>query len=182
VQFYTERLILREQVEDDATATHEYERDPTVARYMTWDVRTLEESRAYIRGVVAEQAKEPRLLFDLAVVRRDDGRLIGRAGLCVRDREQGSGELWYVLHPAAWGRGYAVEAVRALVGHGFGALGLHRIFADCDPRNVASVRVAERLGMRREAHFVENLWCKGEWCDTYIFALLRREWTAMASA
>ena len=58
----------------------------------------------------------------------------------------------------------------------FGQLGMHRLFGDCDPRNAASARLMERLGMRSEAHHVQNLWAKGEWCDSWIYARLASEW------
>jgi len=68
------------------------------------------------------------------------------------------------------------EAVRALVGYGFGELKLHRIAADCDPRNIGSWRVMEKIGMRREGHLLENLLLAGEWVDSYVYAILAREW------
>jgi RimJ/RimL family protein N-acetyltransferase len=53
---------------------------------------------------------------------------------------------------------------------------LHRVWGDCDPRNPASARVMERAGMRREGHLVQNVWIKGEWCDSLIFGMLASEW------
>ena len=84
-------------------------------------------------------------------------------------------ELWFCLAHAAWGRGYATEAVTALVDHGFGALALHRIFGDCDPRNEASAGVMRKLGMRFEGHLRENYFLKGEWCDSHLYAVLASE-------
>jgi RimJ/RimL family protein N-acetyltransferase len=68
------------------------------------------------------------------------------------------------------------EAARLVVDFAFRELKMHRVFVDIDPRNTASVRIAEKLGMRREAWLVENVWSKGEWCDSVIYALLEREW------
>lgn len=172
----TPRLVLREQLLEDAEETNVYERDPEVVRYQTHHPRTLEESRAYIADVLAESARTPRALFDLAVVHREEGCLIGRCGLRVTDVGQREATLWYVLDRRRWGQGFTVEAARALLAFGFDELGLHRVFVDVDPRNLASARVAEKLGMRREAHFVENALLKGEWTDSVIFGLLDREW------
>jgi RimJ/RimL family protein N-acetyltransferase len=86
--------------------------------------------------------------------------------------------LWYTIHPSYWGQGYATEAAHGLLAFGFGELRLHRIWADCDPANLASVRVLEKLGMRREGHLIENAWIKGAWEDSLIFAILDREWTS----
>lgn len=177
MELTTSRLLLRELAESDAAAANEYERDPAVVRYQSHAPRTLEESLAYIQRVHASTAEHsPRRLFDLAVTQK--GRFIGRAGLHITAPGSGQAELWYILHPAHWGHGYIPEAAQALLRLGFGELGLHRVTIDTDPRNLASIRVAQKLGMRQEAHFIENLFLKGEWCDSLIFALLAREWRA----
>ncbi len=173
----TERLTLREFEEGDWISTHVYESDPEVVRYETFGPYSPEESRAYIARMLAEAANSPRLTYDLAVVLRAEDRLIGRCGLRIVDPEQREGMLWYILNRAYWGCGYATEAARAMVDFGFGQLRLHRIWADCDPANAASIRVLGRLGMRLEAHFRENAWIKGGWVDSLIYAILDREWS-----
>ena len=171
----TARLLLRDFVEADFVSTHEYESDQQVVRYQTHGVRTAEESLAYIQRVRAESQHEPRRLFDLAIVLRAEQELVGRCGLYVSNPEMREASLWYVLNRRYWGRGLVPEAARVLLAFGFRTLGLHRVYVDSDPRNVASMRVAEKLGMRKEAHFRENAWIKGEWTDSVIFALLDRE-------
>jgi RimJ/RimL family protein N-acetyltransferase len=178
MELLTTRLLLRELAEEDAADANAYESDPEVVLYEQHDLRSMEESRAYIERVLAESRESPRRVYDLAVVRRDDARMIGRCGLKVTNPDQREAALWYILRRDEWRRGYATEAARAVLGFGFDELGLHRIFVDVDPRNVASIRVAEKLGMRREAHFVENLLVKGEWTDSIILALLDREHTS----
>lgn len=84
--------------------------------------------------------------------------------------------VWFTLRRDLWGQGLASEAARAVVSFGFRELKLHRVFGDCDPRNGASARLMERLGFVREAHFRENWWLKGEWCDSYIYAQLAPDW------
>ena len=172
----TARLILRELEETDAPACNVWEADAEVVRYQSNDVCTLAQSLAYIREVRREGALVPRRLFDLGVVRREDGLLIGRVGLRVTRPEHREGEVWFVFRRDCWRRGYAAEAVGALLGLGFRGLGLHRIYGDCDPRNTGSAHLMERLGMRREAHLRENWWLKGEWCDSWLYAILDREW------
>jgi RimJ/RimL family protein N-acetyltransferase len=177
----TPRLLLREFEEDDWRATHPYESDPDVVRYQSHGVRTPEESRDYILRVMALARETPRRVYDLAVVLREDHRLIGRCGMHVNNPELNEATLWYVLDRSQWRKGYISEAVRALVDFGFETLGLHRVWADCDPRNPASFRVMEKLGMRKEAHFRENVFIKGEWCDSLIYAVLDHEWRAHAA-
>jgi RimJ/RimL family protein N-acetyltransferase len=67
--------------------------------------------------------------------------------------------------------------VRCLLEYLFGELHLHRVIATCDVENIASFRLLERIGMRREAHLVENIWFKGAWGSEYSYALLYREWS-----
>jgi ribosomal-protein-alanine N-acetyltransferase len=172
----TERLLLRDFVESDFVSTHEYESDPKVVRYQSHGVRTADESLAYIKRVLDESKHEPRRLYDLAIVLKENEDLVGRCGLFVANPDVREAALWYVLNPRYWGRGLVVEAARVLLGFGFRSLGVHRVFVDSDPRNVASIRVAQKLGMRQEAHFRENAWIKGEWTDSVIFAILDREW------
>jgi ribosomal-protein-alanine N-acetyltransferase len=173
----TERLVLRDFRRGDGKALHAVEGDAEVARYQSFEPRTLAGSRAFVRHA-ADMAKwAPRSVYELAVVRRADNMLIGRCGLEVSRRQGRQGLLWYTLRRDCWGQGYATEAVRALVDYGFAALDLHRVHADCDPANERSWRLLERLGMRREAHHVEWMWLKGAWLDSYVYAVLEREWS-----
>ncbi len=86
------------------------------------------------------------------------------------------GELGWVFHPEHRGRGYATEAAHAVLRLAFDDLDLHRMIARIDPRNTASIQVAERLGMRKEAHLIENNWQRGEWTDEVDYAILKKEW------
>ena len=117
----------------------------------------------------------------LAVELRDTGELVGHVNVVV-DPDNRQGEIGFIFHPAHQGHGYATEAARALLDDAFERYGLHRVYGRLEPRNVASARVLEKLGMRREAHLIENEWVKGEWQSEAVYALLAREWTAANSA
>ncbi len=86
------------------------------------------------------------------------------------------GDIGYVLDQRFWGQGYGMEAAGRLLRFGFGELGLHRIFAICDPRNVGSIRVLEKIGMQREGRLREHMLVRGEWCDSLVYAILEGEW------
>ena len=116
----------------------------------------------------------------LAAVLSGTATVVGDISLRRTSREHATGELGYVLHPDHYGRGYATEAGAALLRLGFEDLAMHRIVASADARNVASIRVMQRLGMRPEAHLRENEFIKGEWTDEVIYAMLRAEWLARA--
>ncbi len=85
-------------------------------------------------------------------------------------------EIGFTLAPAYWGQGLATEAVSGILSYLFGPAQKHRVFASVDPRNAPSIALLERVGMRREAHFRESLWFKGEWVDDVIFGVLKSEW------
>ena len=93
-----------------------------------------------------------------------------------QDQHRG-GELGFIIHPEHHGNGYATEASRPLLDWAFGDLGLHRVIGRTEARNTGSARVLEKLGMRREAHLVENEWVKGEWQSELVYAILDREWS-----
>jgi RimJ/RimL family protein N-acetyltransferase len=112
----------------------------------------------------------------LAVVLKDTGKLIGELLLFMRSVEHRQGEVGYVFNPNYHGRGYATEAVKVIMHIGFETFHFHRIYARCDPRNAASWKLMERLGMRREAHFIHNEIFKGEWGDELNYAILENEW------
>ena len=176
VLLITERLVLREFVADDWPAFHAVESLPEVARYQSFEPRTAEESRDYVRRASQSATEQPRRTYDLAVILRTEDRLIGRCGFGITDAEPEQAMLWYTLHPEYWGQGYTTEAARCMVEFGFRELGLHRMWADCDPDNVGSWRVLEKIGMRREGHLRENALVKGAWVDSFIYAVLDRDW------
>jgi RimJ/RimL family protein N-acetyltransferase len=178
----TERLVLRTMTPADAADVHRYQSRADVCRYLTFEPRSLPE----VTERVARYAEAVTLAGDgdfwqLAVVRADAPvRVIGDLYFTVSSVANQTGEIGWTLHPDFSGRGYMTEAARAVLAIAFEAIGLHRVRAELDPRNVASVALCRRLGMREEAHFVEDLWFKGEWGDTAIYAILDREWAPPA--
>jgi len=179
VTLETERLTLRELTLDDAPALNAVDGDPVVARWNGFEPPGLDGTRAYIENVIKDAAQEPRQFITLAIVTRADDHLIGRCGFDRGGPDLLNAMVGYCLHRDLWGQGYMTEAVQALVGHGFRDLKLHRVWADCDPRNVGSWRVMEKVGMRREGHSIENYrYPDGEWADTWFYAMLDREWAA----
>lgn len=171
----TERLRLRDLADEDYEAVHSYASDPEVVRYMPWGPNTEQDTRDFLARAQASAAAEPRMGYELAVVTLDDDRLVGAAGLHIGP-EDFQAMLGYCYHSRAWGHGYATEAARALVDFGFGVLLLHRIWAGCDTDNGASARVLEKLGMTLEGRLREDAKIRGEFRDTLVFGILRREW------
>jgi RimJ/RimL family protein N-acetyltransferase len=177
----TERLRLRAFAPDDLEAVHSMFGREDVSRYLMWEPMSLEAATKLLERRVGQGSMQAEgeaialLIEDLATA-----RFLGEVILMWKNEVSRQGEIGWSLHPDAQGKGYATEAARAMLRLGFEELGLHRIAAECDPRNDGSIRVMERLGMRREAHHLENMWLKGEWVGSIVYAMLEQEWRARA--
>jgi RimJ/RimL family protein N-acetyltransferase len=176
----TERLLLRPFAEDDFDAVHAIRTDPSVFRYLYSEPHTSpEETRDLLRRRMASATlEEEGQWLSAAAALRETGELVVEVVLKWESAEHRQGELGYIVHPAYNGRGYAAEASLPILRFGFETLGLHRIVGRLDARNAASARVLEKLGMRREAHFVENEFVKGEWTGELVYAVLAHEFAA----
>ncbi len=185
----TARLLLRPLAEDDVDDVVAYRSRLDVCRWVPFEPMSrsevldrirnslgqlTDEGQALTAGVELPAARAPSAAVDGKPDRR--GRVIGDVVLMWRSREHATGEIGYVFHPDHGGQGFATEAVDALLDIAFGIYRLHRVTARIDARNLASLRLAERVGMRQEAHLVENEWFKGAWSDEIDFAMLEREW------
>ncbi len=164
---------------DDVDALLTIQSDPDVVRYLLYEARSPER----VAEVLERDAAATRLAekgdYIQPALRAADGSLLGTMYLTLAGPDDVTGEIGWLLAPRAQGHGYATEAARLLLDLAFGELGLHRVFAELDPRNAASIAVCTRLGMRHEGHFVEHMWLKGEWTDTGHYAILDREWAAV---
>ena len=171
----TERLVLRRYTHDDIPDLLEFASQPSVARVTSgWIPATEDGVRKYIDLQNSFQPFEKDKVFELAVARKEDGKVIGLIGLICQDHAQG--EMGWALAVEHRGQGYATEAARALMDYGFNALGLHRIHADTGVDNRASWRIMERLGMRREGLLRGAVYEEGKWVDRYIYGILVDEW------
>lgn len=177
----TDRLILRELQPPDAEAMYAYRSDPVVARYQNWEPGSLEEIQGFIAGLSEAAPGQPGTWYQVGIALHESNALIGDLGIHVSSADPRQAEIGITLAPAFQGRGLASEALRALFGYLFSDLGLHRVHGSVDPRNTASMALLARVGMRQEAHFIESYWCKGEWTDDAVFALLEREWAVRKS-
>jgi RimJ/RimL family protein N-acetyltransferase len=176
--FETGRLVARSFVPADAEAFAAYRGDPDVARYQSWSDFTLDDARAFVRSLQGEQPGIPGNWFQIALESRADGVLVGDLAFHIDEDEQRQAEIGFTLAPAQQGRGFGTEAATALLDWAFPTFGLHRVIAIVDVANTASSALLERLGFRREAHLVENVFFKGSWGSEYQYAVLEREWSA----
>lgn len=173
----TARLTLRPLEAADIEGLLAYRGRPDVCRYLPFAPMTREVLRTRLAGDLSRtEITEQGQALTLGVRAKDTSQLLGDVVLFFRSREHAAGEIGYVFHPDATGHGYASEACSAVLALAFDQLGLHRVTARLDSRNETSARLAARLGMRQEAHFVSNEVFKGEWSDELLFAMLADEW------
>jgi RimJ/RimL family protein N-acetyltransferase len=175
----TSRLVLRPFRAGDLEELFAFHSLPEVARFLYWEARDLEQVRGVLEAKAGQAAlEEEGQVLALAVVGRAEGVVVGEVSLHWLSRRHRQGEIGFVFHPGYQGRGLATEAAGAVLRLGFEGLGLHRVVGRCDALNLASARLLERLGMRREAHFVHNEVFKGSWGDELVYAMLEDEWRA----
>ena len=173
----TGRLLLRPWGASDLDDFHRLRGDPEVVRYLYDRPLTRAEAEARLaraRSVVDACGQ----WMNLAVLLAGTDELLGDVGVCWISAIHREVEIGYTFLPEHHGHGYATEAAAAIVDLAFSGLGAHRVTGRIDARNTASAAVLGRLGMRHEAHFVENEWVKGEWTDESVHAVLASEWAS----
>ena len=140
-----------------------YRSDPRVARYQDWESFSEEEGRRFLEWQRTVHPDMPGTWFQVAIELAETGALIGDCGLHTLGDRPGQAEIGFTMDCEYQGRGYATEAINCLLDYVFGKLGKHRVIAVTDTRNLPATRLLERVGMRREGHFIENIWFKGVW-------------------
>jgi RimJ/RimL family protein N-acetyltransferase len=158
----TERLVLRRSRPEDAEAISAYRSDPDVHRYQGWDRTDAEGVRAEIVEMTGRAPGELGGWIQFSVEEREKGQLVGDIGLSLADGEPGVIKIGYTMSPAFQGRGYATEAVGALIGYAFDTLVADIVRAYASAENIASIRVAEKVGMqlmeRYERQHGDEVW------------------------
>jgi ribosomal-protein-alanine N-acetyltransferase len=172
---HTPRLLLRDFILADFQAIHAYASDPEVTRFMFYGPRDEADTAAYLQRMLQSQRERPRRIWELAVIRREDARLIGACDVTIEENEP-AGDLGYIFAHEAWGQGYASEAARAMVDAGFAQLHLERVFATCAIDHSASAHVLEKVGLRRRTVLRQYKEAKGRWWDMYLYEISRTEW------
>lgn len=177
----TERLVLRPPTENDFEAVHAYASVPENVYFMVWGPNDEEATRSFLRDCVEAWKADPIIKYDFAITLKDSGRMIGACGIYL-NQDRTEAMAGWILHRDYWKQGYMPEAALALLKFGFETLKLHRIYATCNADNYGSYRVMEKVGMRREAHFIKSRFGrvgdKQVWYDQYHYAMLDEEWAA----
>ncbi len=168
----SERLVIRKFTLDDLEAVHEYTSNPMVMKYIPEGVMTMKETNHFIRENLGCDAEK------FAVRLKEGNLLIGHIAFFKYFGDH-TYEIGWVFNPKYYNKGYATEAADAIIDYGFSKLKLHRIIATCQPENIPSYRIMEKVGMRREGYFKKCIPYGTEWWDEYYYAILGEEWALL---
>ncbi|UQZ37418.1 GNAT family N-acetyltransferase [Paenibacillus sp. PK3_47] len=170
----TDRLIIRTLEMKDKDAFFKYRAMPEVYKFQSWKPEEIGEVEKFISGNMAVVPNTGGSWLQVAICSKD-GQLLGDIGIHFMD-DGFQIEVGYTLSPEFQGKGYASEAVRAVIGYLFNGLGKHRITASVDPGNLKSIKLLENMGFRKEAHFIKSYRMNNEWFDDCVYAILNNEW------
>jgi RimJ/RimL family protein N-acetyltransferase len=176
------RLILRRFQEKDLPAFVAYRFDPEIARYQAWSSITDDEAQAFIQTQQHAQFGVPGEWFQVAIALKETetDALIGDMGVCVKAEDRACAEIGFTLSQPNQGKGFASEAVSAMLAVIFEVPGVERIEATADARNTASIALLRRIGMRQAK--TEQAWFKGAMCTEYTFVLSKQDWLSGENA
>lgn len=168
----TERMTLRTFKSQDLRDLLDFYQDEEVCKYLLhepWDDST---STELLNEKINNNELSEAKLLNIACVLEE--KVIGDISVWYTDMKE-TVEIGYVFNPKYSGRGYTSEAVTRVIGYLFSEHNVHRIQAVLDARNFASAVLCQRVGMRQEPHFIQDYWSKGEWTDSYVYAILASE-------
>ncbi|GAA5087562.1 GNAT family protein [Chryseobacterium ginsengisoli] len=175
MQLFTERLLLRNITIDDKQAIFDYRSDAEANKFQSWIPETLEDVESFIRRNNNE-FNQPESWYQVLITDKETKSVIGDIGIHFFGSENLQVELGITLNKFYHGKGYASEALKGIIDFLFNDLNKHRIMASIDPDNIDSLKLMERIGLRKEGHFVKSLYWKNNWVDDVIYAILQEEW------
>jgi aminoglycoside 6'-N-acetyltransferase len=159
----------------------QYQSNAEIVRYIPWPPRTMEQVKEAAEKTIATgkfDLVEENDYIVLVWALKSTGQVIGQSNMGLVSKENKSSNIGWVTHQNFQRQGYALEATKALLSYAFKNFDLHRVIADIDTRVPESAALAEKLGMRREATYLDGEFFIGEWCDMLLYAILKREFQA----
>lgn len=170
-QLETQRLFLRQTVLTDATEVFAMRASAEVMKYIPVPLATeVSEAEDYILSL--QERMDNKECINWSITLKETGQMIGTIGFYRMKLQHYRTETGYMLLPEFYGKGYAPEALKALLDFGFSTLGFHSIEAVIYPDNIGSQRVLEKCGFEREAYFKESEFHNGQFVDTAIYSIL----------
>ena len=174
----TERLLIRPITIEDKIEIFTYRRNKETNIYQGWIPETIEDVEVFINKI-SKQINIAETWFQFVIVNKECNKIIGDLGIHFIDNLQV--EIGCTLNKDFQNKGFATEAIKKLIDYLFNELNKHRIIASIDPENKSSIRLVEKLGFRKEAHFIESLFINDKWVDDLIYALIEKDWNKLKS-
>jgi len=175
MELETKRVIIRPITLADKNEIFVYRSDTETNKYQGWIPKTIDDVETFI-GKISTKINEPDTWFQLVIIEKKMQKIIGDLGIHFFDSENKQVEIGCTLNKDFQNKGYATESIKIVIDYLFKRLNKHRIITSIDPNNNKSIQLVERIGFRKEAHFVENLFINGKWVDDLIYALIERDW------
>ncbi|MBZ9685860.1 GNAT family N-acetyltransferase [Clostridium estertheticum] len=176
INITTDRLLIKKLELNDRVEFFRYRSLPEVYKYQSFIPKNMNAIDDFISDIPSNP-NIPNTWFQLAIVNKNEDMLIGDIGIHFLE-DNAQVEVGYTLAPRYQGQGYAIEALKAVINYLFFELKKHRITASVDPNNTKSIRLLEKLGMRKEGHFIKSFKMGDVWLDDCIYAILKDEWKA----
>ncbi len=172
----TQRLNIRHLELADLPDFHIYRSNPEVTKYQGFDVMTLEQAEAFIKMNTKRQPWKAGEWVQYAIENKGTGKLIGDCAIKLNQDDVRIAEIGITISHLEQKRGYAKEALLAILKFLFEEKEIHRVVETVDAENIASINLLKSVGFRQEGHFVENIFFKGKWGSEFQYAMLKREW------
>jgi len=173
--FETNRILCRNFQYEDFEDIHSYASNDEVIKYTAWGPNSEEDTRIFMDESIECINDKPRLRFELAVIDKQLNKFVGAVAIFMISEDNKVGEIGYSIKPEYWNNGYAAESAKAVVKYGFEVIGLHRIQAACDVRNIGSANVLKKIGMKQEGRIREHILVRNRWRDSYLYSILDKE-------
>ncbi|MEX0313933.1 MAG: GNAT family N-acetyltransferase [Allomuricauda sp.] len=182
IRLQTERLLISPITLDDLEKIHELHSLPETDEFNTLGIpKNIDETKRIITGWIDKNNSGQNRNFTFKIEQAESKAFVGLIALNLGMPKFKIAEVWYKLHSAFWGKGYATESLNRILEFGFGELNLHRIEAGCAVENMGSIRVLEKVGMTREGRKRKVLPLKDGWSDNFHYAILASDLEAKQS-
>ena len=176
MDFTTDRLLLKEVTKKDTEAIFKIQSMPEVDEFNTLGIpESIKVTKKVVQPYLTDQKQKERRLYYWTIRLKEKDEIIGTCGLSLAAERFRMGEIYYSLIPSFWGKGLGTEVAQGLVNFGFNYLRLHRIEAGVATKNNRSIKVLEKIGMKREGIRRKILPIRGEWIDNYHYAILEED-------
>lgn len=177
MELETSRLLLRPFKETDLPHMQRYAVRREFYEFLPIPEQTPETVAQFLQHCLEQQSEPGNSRYIFAIEPKDNETIAGSIRIEIRDEGNKQGDVGYGLDRDHQGKGYMTEALAAILAFGFNDLALRRIWATADTQNERSWRLLERIGMVREGLMRQDTLIRGQWRDSYLYAILATEFS-----